>query len=191
MELPPYHRPRLGALLKSVLIRMLEVLRKSFVVIIGIAILFWAATWSSGGDIHETALYRFGAFIEPVTMLFGLRWQTFVAYVASAIGKEAALGVFASVFGAARESVNIFNVTMGTASVSTGTLSAALLAGITKPEALAFLFAFFFNIPCFMTISTTYQETHSVKWTLLIIVYYIGVSLLLAGVAYRVGLAIF
>jgi ferrous iron transport protein B len=36
--------------------------------------------------------------IEPVTMWFGLRWLTFMAFIAAAMGKEAALGVLASLF---------------------------------------------------------------------------------------------
>ena len=46
----------------------------------------------------NSIIYKVGTFIEPVTSLFGLPWQLFIAFVASAMGKEASLGVMASLF---------------------------------------------------------------------------------------------
>ncbi len=67
----------------------------------------------------------------------------------------------------------------------------SLVAALTKPEALAFIFAFYFNMPCLMTMSATAHETHSLKWTLRVAGYYIIVSLVLAAVAYHIGCLIF
>ena len=66
-----------------------------------------------------------------------------------------------------------------------------MLAAISKPEALAFLFAFFFNMPCLMALAATAQETHSKKWTITIAVYYIFSALVIAAIAYRIGILIF
>ncbi len=65
-----------------------------------------------------------------------------------------------------------------------------LLANISKPEALALIFAMTFNMPCIVALAATYQETHSVKWTLRIAFYYTATALLIAGIAYYVGLLI-
>ena len=65
-----------------------------------------------------------------------------------------------------------------------------LLANITKPEALAFVFAITFNMPCIVALAATYQETHSAKWTAIIAVYYTVIALLLACAAYHIGLLI-
>nr|MCR4960941.1 ferrous iron transporter B [Lachnospiraceae bacterium] len=70
-------------------------------------------------------------------------------------------------------------------------LNELLLANVSKPEALAFIFAITFNLPCVVALAATYQEIHSVKWTLKIALYYTVVALLLACVAYHVGLLIF
>lgn len=59
------------------------------------------------------------------------------------------------------------------ATVDTVALSTSMLTVIFRPEALAFLFAFFFNMPCLMALTATAQETHSLKWTVRIALYYI------------------
>ena len=61
----------------------------------------------------------------------------------------------------------------------------------TKAEMLAFLFAVSFNMPCLMALSTTYKENHSKKWTAIIAGYYIAFALVLAFIAYHIGLIIF
>ncbi len=73
---------------------------------------------------------------------------------------------------------------------SSANLSSVLLANVSKPEALAFIFAMTFNMPCVVALAATYQETHSAKWTGRIVLYYTAVSLLLAFIAYHVGMLI-
>lgn len=67
----------------------------------------------------------------------------------------------------------------------------SMLSVISRPEALAFLFAFFFNMPCLMALTATTQETHSMKWTVRIALYYVLTALIMATIAYHVGLVIF
>ena len=61
---------------------------------------------------------------------------------------------------------------------------------VLSPVSLALIFAMTFNMPCIVALAATYQETHSVKWTARIALYYTGVALVLAGIAYYVGLLI-
>ena len=119
--------------------------------------------------------------------LFGLPWQLFIAFVASAMGKEAALGVMASLFNTG----SIWAAIESSVAVDTAALSTSMLTVISKPEALAFLFAFFFNMPCLMALTATAQETHSLKWTVRIALYYILTALIMATIVYHIGLVIF
>jgi ferrous iron transport protein B len=43
-------------------------------------------------------LQRIGEAIEPVTRIFGLSWQSFMAFIASMISKEGVLGVFSAIY---------------------------------------------------------------------------------------------
>ena len=45
-------------------------------------------------------------------------------------------------------------------------------------------------MPCIVALAATYQETHSAKWTTLIALYYTIGALLIACVAYHIGLLI-
>nr|MCR5249071.1 ferrous iron transporter B [Lachnospiraceae bacterium] len=69
-------------------------------------------------------------------------------------------------------------------------LSEILLANVTKAEALAFIFAVTFNMPCVVALAATYQETASAKWTAKIAVYYTVGALVIAMIAYHIGLLI-
>ncbi len=187
MELPPYHKPHWKNLFSSVINRMGNVLKKALSVIVLISVIFWILAYTPDGNIANSLIYKVGTFIEPVTKFFGLPWQLFMAFVASAMGKESALGVMASLF----TSSGIWHAVEARGSIDTAILSNNLLSVISKPEALAFSFAFFFNMPCLMALAATAQETHSKKWTIRIALYYILTALIIAAIAYRVGMLIF
>ena len=187
MELPPYHKPHWKSLFASVMSKMGNVLKRALVVISVISIVFWALAYTPDGNIEASFIYKIGTAIEPVTQIFGLPWQLFMAFVASAMGKESALGVLASLF-----SFNgIWGAVESQGMVDTALLGSTMLSMISKPEALAFLFAFFFNMPCLMALAATAEETHSRKWTIKIALYYIVFALLISTVVYHIGLLIF
>lgn len=98
MELPPYHKPRWGSLLRTTVVRACDVFKKAFVVVVVVAAVFWALAYSGSGDMTGSVLYKFGKAIEPVTKFFGMGWQTFLAFVSSMISKEAVLGVTSVLF---------------------------------------------------------------------------------------------
>ncbi|WP_027398996.1 ferrous iron transport protein B [Anaerovorax odorimutans] len=191
MELPPYHKPKYRNLFRFVFLRMGDVLKRALKTIVIVAVVFWALSYTKEGDITNSIIYKIGTFIEPVTMWFGLRWQTFMAFLAAAMGKEAALGVLASLFNSPGQIAGIWDVISNNAVVTTSGIGGALQAGISKAEALAFVYAFFFNVPCLLTVVSTLQESHSAKWTLRIVGYYIVIALLMSAIAYHVGLLIF
>ena len=98
MELPPYHKPRWGNLFRYVFSRMGEVLKRAIKIITCVSIIFWALSYTPDGVIENSIIYKIGTAIEPVTMWFGLRWQTFMAWLASGFGKESCLGVLSALF---------------------------------------------------------------------------------------------
>ena len=187
MELPPYHKPRWGALFRYVFGRTKDTFFRVSKVVVLVCFIFWLLSYSfvPGG---QSILYRIGVAIEPVTRFVGLKWQLFMAFVASSIGKEGALGVISALFSGGDFSGAFFDAMSGGAIA--GNLSDILLANVTKPEALAFIFAVTFNMPCIVALAATYQEVHSVKWTARIAAYYTVGALLLAFIAYHIGMLI-
>lgn len=182
MELPPYHKPRWGSLLRTTVVRAWDVFKKAFVVVVVVAAVFWALTYSGSGDMTGSVLYKFGKAIEPVTKFFGMGWQTFLAFVSSMISKEAVLGVTSVLFTGAG---SIWEATAtGAADANIGQIIAA---SISKPEALAFILAVNFNVPCLMALNATLHETHSAKWTVRIALYYIATALIISCLTYHIA----
>lgn len=182
MELPPYHKPRWGNLLRGTLVRAWDVFKKAFVVVVVVAAAFWGLSYSASGDVTGSILYKFGTAIEPVTKFFGMGWQTFLAFVSSMVSKEAVLGVTGVLFSGAG---SIWDATAnGAADANVG---AVIAAAISKPEALAFIIAVTFNVPCLMALNSTLHETHSAKWTLRIALYYIASALIHSCLTYHIA----
>ena len=186
MELPPYHKPKWKALFRYVLGRTKETFVRVTKVILLVCALFWGLSYSPSGD--TSVLYRIGIAIEPVTKIFGLPWQLFLSYVASSVGKEGAIGVISALYSGGSYGQAFTQAMSGGGAASN--LSDLLLANVSKPEALAFIFAITFNMPCVVALAATYQETHSAKWTARIVLYYTVGSLILAFIAYHIGLLI-
>lgn len=188
MELPPYHKPKWGALFRYVFGRTKETFFRVAKVVLLVCGVFWLLSYSPNGG-NGGILYSIGVAIEPVTKVFGMPWQLFLSYVASAVGKEGAVGVISALYSGGSYGAAFTAAMSGGA--DNANLSTLLLANVTKPEALAFIFAMTFNMPCVVALAATYQETHSAKWTARIVLYYTVGSLLLAFLAYHVGLLIF
>ena len=186
MELPPYHKAKWGALFRYVFGRTKDTFFRVLKVVLLVATVFWLLSYSGSGDISGSILYKVGHAIEPVTKIFGMGWQTFMAFVASSLGKEGALGVLSTIF-TGSGSISISTV-MGAGTADN--INELLLANVPKPEALALIFAMTFNMPCIVALAATYQETHSAKWTARIALYYTATALILAGIAYHIGVLI-
>ena len=44
------------------------------------------------------------------------------------------------------------------------------------------------TVPCVMALSTTYRESHSLKWTARVEGFYVGGALILSGIVYHIAL---
>lgn len=186
MELPPYHKPHWKMIAAMVGRSTWGIFKKALKMILMVAALFWALSYAGDGNVENTLLYKIGNAIEPVTMFFGMRWELFVSYLGGMFSKEASLGIMSTLFNHTGEAFSL--VTRVAASENLGE---ALASAITKPEALAFLFASMFNVPCVLAMGTTYREASSFKWLATIMGYYLALSLGLAFIGYHIGLLIF
>ena len=150
------------------------------------SLIFWIFSYSSSGNIENSLLFKIGSVIEPITRIFGLGWRTFAAFLASGFAKEAVLGVLNAIYVGQNSLVDAtFNAK--TAALDSGLLSTVLAQNISKAEALAFIFACTFNIPCVMALSTTFRESHSFKWTLRVALFYVCGALVLSGIVYHIA----
>ena len=190
MELPPYHKPDFRNILYVTFERTLDIFLRALRVISVVSVVFFVLTYGFGGSPETSILYRVGVVIEPVTIFFGLKWQAFLAFCASAISKESLLGVLNTLYGTGGSLVSSTFGAKASGTAAAG-ISEILAANFTKAEGLAFIFAISFNMPCVSALAATARETHSVKWTAKIGVFYTAAALLISCVVYHVGLLIF
>jgi len=186
MELPPYHKAHWKHIWKESFFKALDIFLRALRTVTLISLLFWALSYSGSGAIEDSILYKVGTAIEPVTKFFGMGWRTFMAFLSGAFAKEAVLGVLNAVFVGDNSLLNAtFNAK--TAGADAGSLSTIMSNSVSQAEALAFMFAVTFNIPCVMALSTTYRESHSLKWTARVAVFYFGSALLLSCIVYHLA----
>ncbi len=186
MELPPYHKAHWGHILKEALLKAWDIFKRALSTVAIVSLIFWLLLYSSSGNIEDSVLYKVGTAIEPVTKFFGMGWQTFMAFLSSAFAKEATLGVLNSVFVGQNTVVDAaFNAKLGVG--DNAALADVITQSISKAEALAFMFACTFNVPCVMALSTTYRESHSLKWTAKVALFYIGGALVLSCIIYHIA----
>lgn len=191
MELPPYHKPRAKNVLRGALIKCWSMFRRAFKVVAVFTLGIWLLTYTASGNIEDSALYAIGIAIEPVTRIFGMGWETFTAWVCALAVKESAVGVFSALFaGGSTPNAVIMGAVSGSAAVAPN-IGELIAARILAPEALAFIFAFTFNVPCAASCSMTVAEAHSPKWVGITAAFYICSALLLGCAAYHVGLLLF
>ncbi len=186
MELPPYHKAHWKHIIKEAFLKAYDIFFRALRTVMVISIIFWLFSYTSTGNVENSLLYKVGTAIEPVTRIFGLGWRTFAGFLSSAFAKEAVLGVLNAVF--AGQS-NIADVAFNTSNVTVdpAALGSIMAASISRAEALAFMFAVTFNIPCVMALSTTYRESHSLKWTARVAGFYLCNALLLSCIVFHVS----
>jgi len=187
MELPPYHKPHWKHIFKEAFIKAFDIFKRALRTVTLISLLFWVFSYSRSGDLADSLLYKVGTFIEPVTKIFGLGWRTFMGFLSSAFAKEAVLGVLNAVFVGSGTILDATFRSVFSVATDNAVLSKAMTDVISKPEALAFICACTFNVPCVMALSTTYRESHSLKWTARIAGFYIGSALILSCIVYHIA----
>ena len=191
MELPPYHKPNWKTIFGYVWVQVKAFMKRAFTLIAVLSIVTWALSFRPDGNMELSVLASIGKFFDPVTRFLGLDWRLFVALLAAVIAKEASLSVIAVLFGLGTGALSITSFILGGSGVEHSVLAGSIAGLIGPASALAFIFAFFFSIPCIGTVGTIYSETKSLKWTLGSSLYYTVSSLVIGGLAYRVGLLIF
>lgn len=190
MELPPYHKPAFRSIFYVTFQRTLDIFLRALRVISLVSIAFFVLTYGFGGSAENSVLYKIGILIEPVTMFFGLKWQAFLAFCASAISKESLLGVLNTLYGAGGSLVSSTFGAKVSGAAAAG-ISEILSANFSKAEGLAFIFSISFNMPCVSALAATTRETHSASWTAKIGAFYTLAALLISGIVYHIGLLVF
>ena len=186
MELPAYHMPTVGNVLRSMWERGWSFIKKAGTVILLSAIVLWFLQgfgWVDGAfrmlapeELNNSILSFIGNIIAPVFAPLGWGdWKMAVAAVTGLIAKENVVTTFGILFGFAEVSEageEIWSVLAGT------------MSGVA---AYSFLVFNLLCAPCFAAMGAIKREMNSAKWFWIAISYQCGLAYVAALCIYQIG----
>lgn len=161
MELPAYHMPTVGNVLRSMWERGWSFIKKAGTIILLSTILVWflqSFGFEDGffmvEDMNNSLLAMLGGIIAPIFAPLGWGdWKAAVAAITGLIAKENVVGTFGVLYGFAEVAED--------GSEIWGTLAASF----TQVAAYSFLVFNLLCAPCFAAIGAIKREMNSAKWT--------------------------
>lgn len=185
MELPAYHWPTVGNVLRSMWERGWSFIKKAGTVILLATILVWFTSsfgWADGSfgmvEMESSILAAIGNAIAWIFAPLGWgTWQAAVASITGLIAKENVVGTFGVLFGGVEEvAENGWQVW------------ANVRAAFTPLSAYSFLIFNLLCAPCFAAIGAIRREMNSAKWTWFAIGYQCGFAYAVSLVVYQLGM---
>lgn len=189
MELPAYHMPLIGNLLRSMWERGWSFIKKAGTIILLSSIAVWflqAFGFTEEGfqmveDMDASVLAAIGNAVAPIFAPLGFgNWQSTVATLLGLVAKEEVVGVFGVLYGVAGDALEL--VEEG----AFGSLS-AIAAHFTTLSAYSFLVFNLLCAPCFAAIGAIKREMNNAKWTWFAIGYQTIFAYAVALVVYQLG----
>ena len=167
MELPPYHIPTLGNVLRSTWERGWSFIKKAGTIILLSTILVWFTSYFGfteegfrmlGEDeLNLSILARIGSLISWIFIPLGWgEWQAAVASITGLVAKENIVGTMGILYGAS------------------GNVYATLASTFTPITGMSFLVFNLLCAPCFAAIGAIKREMNNSKWTWFAIGYQCG-----------------
>ena len=167
MELPPYHIPTLGNVLRSTWERGWSFIKKAGTIILLSTIAVWFTSFFGfteegfrmlGEDeLNLSILARIGSLISWIFIPLGWgEWQAAVASITGLVAKENIVGTMGILYGAS------------------GNVYATLASTFTPITGMSFLVFNLLCAPCFAAIGAIKREMNNTKWTWFAIGYQCG-----------------
>ncbi len=185
MELPAYHMPTAGSVLRGMWERGWSFIKKAGTIILFSTVFVWFASgfgWDNGGfgmvEMNDSILARIGSVVAPIFIPLGWgNWQSAVAAITGLIAKENVVGTFGVLFGFAEVAEDGMEI-WGTLAASFGTAAAAY----------SFLVFNLLCAPCFAAMGAIRREMNNAKWFWGAIGYQCGLAYLVALCVYQFGM---
>ena len=190
MELPAYHWPTAGAVLRSMWERGWSFIKKAGTIILLSTIVLWFLMtfgWRDGGfgmleaeELNESILARIGSLIAWIFGPLGWTqagegWKMAVAAVTGLIAKENVVATFGMLFGFAEVAEDGAEVW--------GSLAAVM----TPVAAFGFLTFNLLCAPCFAAMGAIKREMNNAKWFWFAIGYQCALAYVVALCIYQLG----
>ena len=190
MELPAYHMPTFGNVMRSMWERGWSFIKKAGTIILVSTIFIWFTSsfgWVDGSfsmleatEMEYSILAKIGKAVCWLFIPLGFGdWRSAVATVTGLVAKENVVATFGILYGGLEEVEEAGNE-----------IWSALASSMTAMAGISFLIFNLLCAPCFAAMGAIKREMNSAKWTAFAILYQCGFAYLISLIVYRlVGLA--
>ena len=188
MELPAYHVPTVGNVLRGMWERGWSFIKKAGTIILLSSILLWflqAFGWENGSfgmveDMDNSVLASIGSAICIIFAPLGFgNWKATVATITGLIAKENVVATFGVLYGGLEEVAENGDEIWG-----------AVAQNFTAISAYSFMIFNLLCAPCFAAMGAIKREMNSPKWTAIAIGYMCVFAYAVALIVYQIGSAI-
>ena len=189
MELPAYHLPTIGNVLRSMWERGWSFIKKAGTIILLSTILLWFLMnfgWVDGHfgmlnmetQLNDSILAKIGGIIAPIFKPLGWgNWKMAVAAVTGLIAKENVVSTFGMLFGFGSEIAEDGAEVWG-----------SLAGSLSALAAYSFLIFNLLCAPCFAAMGAIKREMNNAKWFWLAIGYQCLLAYVTGLVVYQIGM---
>ena len=186
MELPAYHAPTAGNVLRSTWERGWSFIKKAGTIILLSSVVLWFLQgfgWEDGGfgmveDMNNSVLAAIGGVIAYIFIPLGFgNWKAAVATITGLIAKENVVATFGILYNYAEELAENGDEIWG-----------MIAADYTKLSAYAFMIFNLLCAPCFAAMGAIKREMNNGKWTAFAIGYMCVFAYAVSMIVYRIGM---
>lgn len=184
MELPAYHWPTFGNVMRSMWERGFSFIKKAGTIILLSTIFIWFTQgfgWTEGSfgmveDMNESILAAIGGIMAPIFAPLGWGdWKSAVAAITGLVAKENVVGTFGILYGFAEVAEDGTEIW--------GTLASSM----TAVAAYSFLVFNLLCAPCFAAMGAIKREMNNAKWFWTAIGYQTGLAYVASLCIYQIG----
>lgn len=187
MELPAYHMPSAGSVLRSMWERGFSFIKKAGTIILLSTIVIWflmSFGWKDGSfgmleaeELNYSILSAAGSLVAGIFAPLGWgNWKMAVAVVSGLVAKENVVGTFGLLYGfaeVAEDGAEIYG---------------RLAAELTPVAAYSFLIFNMLCAPCFAAMGAIKREMNSIRWFWTAIGYQCGLAYVVSLCIYQLGM---
>lgn len=192
MELPAYHAPIPGNILRGTWERGWSFIKRAGTVILLASIAIWFlgsfgvenGSFGMPDDIENSILATIGRGIAVIFVPLGFgNWQAAVATILGLVAKEEVVGAMATMANVAGDGLELVE----NSEFSTLTAIAGFFGG-SAIAAFSFLIFNLLCVPCFAAVGAIRREMNSAKWTWFTIAYQLSFAYAVSLVFYHLAL---
>ena len=185
MELPAYHIPSVGNVLRATWERGWSFIKRAGTVILASSIILWFLQgfgWENGAfglveDMNNSVLAAIGSAVAFIFAPLGFgNWRATVAVVTGLIAKENVVATFGVLYNFA-----------GELSENGDEIWALVAQDYTAISAYSFMIFNLLCAPCFAAMGAIKREMNNTKWTLAAIGYMCGFAYVISLIVYQLG----